>query len=211
MGIGTYALLLVIVASQTIQSYEAIRSKSVMNESRETSRRSMGEIWHIASFDQTIRSRVAIELLTSWPIPARRGTSVGFWFFYYASFGPPPRKEFSLYPPSWIVWVAQDGSISQLRRVQPHELALEVREGEPFATYAWPPSWTIEEADKKRNDLLLAYGKAVAAWEQRPGNPSPADGQLITDFRRRFLELTPAPLLPCYRALGSAFFTWIGL
>jgi hypothetical protein len=211
MGVRAYALLLVIVASQTNQPSEASRSRSVMNESRVARRRSLGEIWHIASFDPAIRSKVALELLASWPIPDRRGASVGFWFFYYASFGPPPAKELSLYPPSWVVWIPPDGSISELRRVRPQEVALSVREGEPFAKYSWPPNWTIEEVDKKRNDLLLAYDRALAAWEQSSGRPSPADGQLIADFRRRFLELTPAPLLPCYRALGSAFFAWIGL
>jgi hypothetical protein len=210
MGTRAYALLLVMAAGETNLPSEAGRSKSTMNQSRETSRRSPGEIWHIASFDQSIRSKVALELLASWPIPDRQGGSVGFWFFYYASFGPPPRKEFSLYPPSWVVWIAPDGTISQLRRLRPPEVALSVPEGESFATYAWPSSWTIEESDEKRNGLLRAYAQAVVAWELRPSGPSPADGPLLVDFRRRFLELTPSPLLPCYRALGGAFFKWIG-
>jgi hypothetical protein len=171
---------------------------------------SVAEIRQIAWFDQTIREKVAIELLASWPIPEQGKNGVGFWFFYYASFGPPPAKEFKLYPPCWRVWISQDdGAISQLERIEPKHVGLDVKERQPFATHAWPRDWTLEVADRKRAELLEAYETVLPLWQKRKGEQ--ADLPEVADFRKRFLELTEPPLIPCYRALGKNFFAWLGV
>lgn len=170
------------------------------------------EIWRIAYFDAGIRAKVANELLASRPIPARRDGELGFWFFYHASFGPPPAPVKQLYPPSWRVFIAaDDGGVAQLEIVKPDDLGLPVPERQPFATHAWPSSWTLDEANRKREELLAAYDAAVPAWEawERAGGPAP--GQDADDFRARFLELVEPPYLPCYRALGPSFFRWAGV
>lgn len=175
-------------------------------------RPSLREIWHIASFDRTIREKVAIELLTSWPIPDYRDGQLGYWFFYYASFGPPPAKEFKLFPPGWVVWIAaSDGTISGPKRVIPQEVGLFAQEGESFATHNWPESWTMEMADQKREKLLKSYDNVVSIWEGKKGDYSAAALPEVADFRKRFAELTEPPLLVCYRTLGRSFFEWIGL
>jgi hypothetical protein len=168
--------------------------------------RSVEELWRIAAFDQSIHARVAWELLASWPIPVREDADLGYRFFYYAAFGPPPAKVYKLWPPSWIVHIATDGTVSGLRRITPQDAGLSVAEGEPFATFSWPSSWTVEEADRKREELLKSYDAAVSAWVTDV--PASAGGKPVADFRRRFLELTQSALLPCYRTLGNAFFPW---
>src|SRR5262245_50552114 len=79
--------------------------------------RTTQELWKIAWFDRTIRARVALELLASWPIPVRVTEQIQFRFFYYASFGPPPAKQFKLYPPCWEAWIAADGTVEKLHRI----------------------------------------------------------------------------------------------
>jgi hypothetical protein len=171
----------------------------------------VARIWEIASFDRKIRAYVALELVASWPIPGHHDGALRYSFFYYASFGPPPAKSFKLYPPSWVVWIlAADGSIHQLRHIQPKQIGLDGKPDEPFATHAWPPEWTVEEADQKRKDLLAAYDRVVAFWEAQR-RPTSSDTELLADFRRRFLEITPPALLPCYQLLGREFFQWTGI
>lgn len=165
------------------------------------------KIWQIASFDKQIRSRVALELLCSWPAPNFRAGSLGCWFFYYASFGPPPAKEFKLYPPSWTVWIlASNGSVRDLKRVQPRDVGLTVKEGEPFAAYSWPKSLTSEIADRKRGELFERYDSLLPVLEARRTKLSGSELRDVEDFRSIFLELTPQPLLPCYKILGADFF-----
>jgi hypothetical protein len=154
---------------------------------------------------------VALELIASWPIPGHRDGALGYSFFYYASFGPPPAKSFKLYPPSWVAWLlAADGSVHELRHTEPKEVGLDAKRGEPFATHCWPEHWTVEEADQKRKDLLAAYDAVVDFWEQRR-RPSRSETEMLENFRRRFLEITEPPLLPCYQALGREFFQWLGI
>jgi hypothetical protein len=170
------------------------------------------EAWEIAAFDSSIRSKVALELLPSWPIPDSRDGGFGYWFFYYGFYGPPPAVEFQVYPPSWRVWISgTDGSVSELERIQPENAGLQVEEGEPFATHSWPESWSVDDADRKRVELLTAYAEVIAVWANREGEPPSRDAAELSRFRERFLELTPPPLLPCYSTLGRDFFGWLGL
>ncbi len=173
------------------------------------SRRPLREIWRTACFDKEIRAKIALEMLCSWPAPYRREGDLGYWFFYYGAFGPPPATAFKLYPPSWIVLIAADGGIAEPKRIRPGDVGLAAPEAEPFASHSWPTHWSIEEADRKRDELLAAYDVVVAAWEARPKRDSPSDDKLAEDFRHRFMELTPTALLPCYRALGQGFFQWV--
>lgn len=171
----------------------------------------VSQIWHVASFDRKIRAYVALELLASWPIPDHHQGELRYVFFYYAAFGPPPAKSFKLYPPSWAVWIlAADASIHQLRHVEPKQIGIDAKPGEPFATHAWPAQWTVEEADQKRKDLLAAYDPVVELWESGRRITGP-DAKIVEDFRGKFAELTQPPLLPCYQVLGREFFQWVGL
>src|SRR3989442_15215483 len=124
------------------------------------------KIWYLAWFDPSIRAKVANELWASWPIPAHLAGKLGYWFFYHAAFGPPRAKEFKLWPPSWRVWIdAESRAISQLERISPKDVGLAVKEGQPFATHAWPKEWSVEEADQKRVQLLQDYDRVVRLWE----------------------------------------------
>jgi len=171
----------------------------------------VAKIWAIASFDARIRAKVALELTASWPIPSQRRMALGFWFFYYASFGPPPALRFTLYPPSWAVWIgAVNGSIWQLRRVRPTQVGLNVREGHPLGAHQWPRDWTIEIADRKREELFESYDNILPMWVRRAERVQGVSAQ-IRAFRQSFLDLTQPALLPCYRALGESFFSWVGV
>ena len=173
--------------------------------------RTTQELWKIAWFDRTIRARVALELLASWPIPVGVTEQIQFRFFYYASFGPPPAKQFKLYPPCWEAWIAADGTVEKLHRIQPREAGLGAEQGQPFAAHSWPTDWTLEAADQKRVDLLAAYDRVIPLWLAREPTRAAAEARVVTDCRQRFLELTEPPLVPCYQALGRDFFDWIGI
>jgi hypothetical protein len=174
--------------------------------------RPVEKIWQIASFDPSIRGKVALELVASWPIPAgQRNAQLGYWFFYYAMFGPPPAPNQKVWPPSWKVWIdAQTGEISDLMGTTAREMGLEVPDGEPFATHVWPKDWTYEDAERKRQELLAAYDAVVRLWEKLPAS---AVGSLpeVVRFRELFRDLTPGALMPCYKVLGPDFFRWVGL
>lgn len=174
---------------------------------------STSKIWQIASFDRRIRSKVALELICSWPAPAMRDRVFGAWFFYYTAFGPPPAKEFNLYPPSWVAWLRfSDGSVQDLRRVSPRDVGLLAKEGEPFATFSWPKNLSYDLAEKKRAELFDSYDAVLPRFWEASGNKPTSSGKLrIQDFQGLFLELTPSPLLPCYRTLAPEFFKWTQL
>jgi hypothetical protein len=168
---------------------------------------STAAIWDVALADKSIRAVVALELLASWPIPVRVDGGHVYSFFYYACWGPPPAKEAKLWPPAWRVQIAPDGTPGKPENVEPKVLGIDKPPGEPFATYAWPTSGSVDEADAKRNALLAGYDAVLPIWLAR----GPADQPPVVAFRKQFLELTEPPLLPVYLTMGPDFFTWLGV
>jgi hypothetical protein len=164
-------------------------------------------IFQVASTNDSIRNVVARELLVSWPIPRRIAAEHVFAFFYYASWGPPPAKSSKLYPPQWRVEILEDGRPGKPERVEPKALGIDAPPAEPFATHAWPATWTVDQASEKRRALLAAYDAVLPIWLQRGSSSAPS----VVAFRRQFLELTEPPLLPVYLTLGPDFFAWVGV
>ena len=169
-------------------------------------------IWETAAFDEKIREKVALELVVSWPIAAHRDGHLGYWFFYYAMFGPPPAPQQKIWPPSWRVWIdGTTGAISDLRRTTAREAGLQdIPDGTPFTAHVWPKNWTVDEVDHKRVHLLAAYDRVIATWNRKTA-ASGVNLPEVEQFKVAFQEITPPLLLPCYRTLGADFFRWLGL
>jgi hypothetical protein len=164
-------------------------------------------VYQVAFTHDSIRNVVARELLVSWPIPRRLAAGHAFAFFYYASWGPPPAKSSKLYPPQWRVEILANGTPGKPERVEPKVIGIAAPPGEPFATHAWPATWTVNQANDKRRALLAAYDAVLPIWLQRGSS----DAASVVAFRRQFLELTEPPLLPAYLSLGADFFAWVGI
>jgi hypothetical protein len=105
------------------------------------------------------------------------------------------------------VEILGDGRLGRPERVEPKVLGINAPPGEPFATHAWPATWTVDQANEKRRALLTAYDAVLPLWLQRGSASAPS----VVAFRRQFLELTEPPLLPAYLKLGADFFAWLGV
>jgi hypothetical protein len=169
------------------------------------------QVWKIGNFSARIRKEVALELLASWPIPyVLPNGSIGFLFFYYASFGPPPAEEQQLYPPSWLARIGREnGSVEALNRIEPAEVDLYVPKGVPFAVHRWSPNVTLVETEKKRVTFLKEYEQVVTIWETASFKELPIGHPVIDSFREYFLQFTEPPYFPCYRKLSPVFFSWL--
>jgi hypothetical protein len=170
------------------------------------------QINDILQFDDRIRDEIATEMTGSWPIPVKRDNHLHCLAFYFARSGLPPRMDFDLYPPTWLVEIDwESGVILSVKETEPKEFGLPGNRFQPFAKVSYV-EMNKAAAQKNLGDVIhratalaAAYDTLLPFWmENRKPEP-----RLVGHFIGLFQSLTEPPLLPVYTRLGSEFFGWL--
>jgi hypothetical protein len=172
----------------------------------------MKQAVQLARFDKKIRSKVALELQASWPVPLRARAKLQIGFFYYARWGPPPAQVDELYPPSWwAVISSDDGALLTLERRKPGDYGLAGPPDKPFAEHAFPSSWTPVLVRQMSDEVLSLLDTLSITWLSATTTDSPGVKVKKVRFNKLFPELAAPPMLVCYRAVSPEFYEWVGL
>jgi hypothetical protein len=164
----------------------------------------------IGSLDPRIRSKVAVELESSWPIPTRVGPALELRFFYYARYGPPPAEYDDLYPPSWWAAIsAETGKVLRVTKGRPSEFGIAGPPDKPFARHAFPTEWTPAAVATMKEQMLHLLDDIVAAWVQ--GDNRREVATMKAHFAKLFVPLAAPPLIVCYRSVSRPFYDWVGI
>lgn len=174
------------------------------------------EINDILRFDDSIRSKIALEMTASLPIPLRQavnGRNVLFaQSFYFGRKYYPEFEKADLYPPSWKVRVNwQTGDVIDIEEKESDYFGVGRDRFTSFATVSYRSM--ADEANERQlgtvmerlDRLLELYDTVVDQWML---GSAPARGS-ANQFQSLFTSLVEPPLLPVYRKLGSDFFGWI--
>jgi len=157
-----------------------------------------------------IRSKVAIELRNSYPIPIRDGDNYYWRAFYFSVFFSPPATQREIYPPGWSAALSADGHLMNVDKLAPVDYGLVADPDQPLGTHSYVELGREDGSPIDRVEhLLAAYDPVVAAWSTNENPETPAARNNRAVFRRWFFGLAEPFFLPVYRRIGADFFDWI--
>lgn len=168
------------------------------------------QIYQKFNASREIRSKIAIELRNSYPVPVRDGDGFYWRAFYFASFGRPPSTMRDIYAPQWSAALDADGRLLAVRKGTPADYGLDADPDEPFGSHSYveqggglgPPVERVER-------LLAAYDPVVSAWLAGRDPDAPGQRSVRDTFRQWFYSLAEPFFLPVYRGIGPDFFGWV--
>jgi hypothetical protein len=146
----------------------------------------------------------------SYPIPVL--TRAGLWvgFLYGKGIIVEPGEGLLLQAPTYLAWIdGETGALEEMKAVTAAALGLHQPEGEFLGRYLTLPERMAPEFLTWQLRLYQLYDALLPAFAAGQAEAAPEIAGAAGDFKRLFAKVTEAPLLPYYRAVGSAFFAWL--
>lgn len=141
------------------------------------------------------------------PAPGPAGLRVGFLFAPVREHEDPraPQRALRVWAPEYVAWVlAETAAFEELRRVSAKDLGVAHPDDVPLAG-PWPSP--IDEG--KRTSLCDACDAVLGFYAAGAKKPPPPVRSRALTLDALFEELAEPALVPFYRSVGRAFFTWL--
>ncbi len=148
------------------------------------------------------RRWAGFETAISRPVPEIAEGSVRLWYFLYRSQVRPPRQI--IYAPSARVVIDYaTGQILEHIAAPQSEEPIELGE----YPHAAARKVSLAQWDTVWDELFALYPSIIAAFL---GQPVAEQAQKVTRFVELFALTEPPFVMPIYRTLNPAFFSWLG-
>lgn len=146
----------------------------------------------------------------SYPVPVAGGRGLRIGFFYCMAMITRPEEGYQLWPPSYLALLdPASGKFLELKAVQPKELGLGHADDRPLGPYLSPPQRMAPEFLGKVVRWYQAYDALLPLFAEGVATLPPPAREAATTFKSLLPEVTEAPLLPYYRAVGAEYFAWL--
>jgi len=151
-----------------------------------------------------------VETHQSYPIPVRDCGSMSVVFLYCVS-RLVPHDGLYLMAPSYLATLdARTGGLQELREVTPGEFGSVPNTGPSIGKDRMPEGMTPEQYLELQGQVYDDYDTLLPLFAAASHSQQEDFPRFARRFQSRFIQVAEQPLLPFYRAVGKAFWGWLG-